>query len=241
VREIDFLPEWYRTRKRHQRHVRRQYMILTVAFLVMMGYNLTSMHRITRASGELARSERARVAAQNVIDEFNTVTAALNRVRVKADVIERVDSRIDVAAVLAEMSHIIGETVVLSRVEFVAAPFEEKDNVLPASAAGVRPADNKTDTGGDALQSHVRFRILLTGVAVSPADVAALVCRLDDSPYFQRVHTSFWRSGKLQLSAPAAPGAGKLAENATERPGGSLDVTEFEIVCDLGNYKEMDN
>jgi hypothetical protein len=238
MREIDFLPEWYKERKRHQRHVRRQYVILTAAFIAMMGYNLASMHRITRASGELARSEQARVEAENSSHEFNRVTKALNQVRVKADLIERMDSKIDIAAVLAEMSHIIGEPVVLSRLEFTAVSFADKQEASSAGGAGVRAAGKRKEADGGALLENVRFRIVLAGVAASPADVAALVCRLDDSPYFHRVSTSFWRSGHVRSSAAAGRGTPPTAEVSPASQGGDIEVTEFEIVCDLSNYTE---
>ena len=64
MREIDFLPEWYKEGKRQRLHMRRQYVVLAVAFIAMISYNLTSTHRITRAGAELARLEGKRVEAE---------------------------------------------------------------------------------------------------------------------------------------------------------------------------------
>ncbi len=243
MKEIDFLPEWYKESKRQRQHVRRQYVVLAVAFIAMISYNTTATHRIARASAELAQIEGKRVEAEIASQEFTTVTGNLNRVREKAALIERIDSKINVAAVLAEMSHILGETVVLSRVEFIAEPFADGDNKDPrANDTGVRIADGKKDVSRETLAGSVCFRIVLTGVAVSPADVAALVRRLDDSSYFHRVHASFWRSGKVQVSTQPVEAAPK-AQGGVVRAGqpGTLDVTEFEVVCYLANYKEADN
>jgi len=242
MKEIDFLPEWYKEGKRQRQHVRRQYMVLVVAFMTMVGYNVTATHRITRASAELAQLEGLRVEAEIACQEFNTVTKDLSQVREKAALIERIDSKINMAAVLAEMSHILGETVVLSRVDFVAEPFADDDKASHPSDTGVRVADGKKDVSRATLVGSVRFRIVLTGVAVSPADVAALVSRLDDSSYFDRVHASFWRSGKVQTggkSVGAAPKAQAGVASAGE--AGGLDVTEFEVVCCLANYEETEN
>ncbi|MBN1510213.1 MAG: PilN domain-containing protein [Sedimentisphaerales bacterium] len=239
MREINFLPEWYKEDRRQRLHRRRQYVVLAVAFIAMISYNLTSTHEITRASAELVRLETKRVEAQATFQEFNTVTKDLNGVREKADLIERIDSRIHIAAVLAEMSHIIGETVVLSRIEFTAEPPSDDRKSPGASDPGVRAADDGTGTSRGTLVGGVRFRIVLTGVAVSPADVAALVRRLDDSAYFRQVHASFWRSGKVRARAGASqavpgPQAGTVSAGQIE----SLEVTEFEVVCYLANYEE---
>jgi hypothetical protein len=241
MRDIDFLPEWYKERKRHQSHVRRQYFFLAATFVAMMGYNLASMHKMARASGELERLEGRRVEAENVFREFNTVTKDLNQVRVKADLIARIDSKIDIAAVLAEMSHIISETVVLSRVEFMAESFDRDDQDEAARGSGVRIAEDRDGAANGNLSGPVRFRILLGGVAATPADVAALVCRLGDSSYFRDVHASFWRNGKVLTSGRAAPGlSGASGDAVSAEPASGLDVTEFEIVCYLANYEETE-
>jgi len=240
MKEIDFLPEWYKEGRRQRVRMRRQYAVLAMAFIAMVSYNATSTHRITRASAGLTRLEGKRVEAQSAFDEFNTVTRNLNKVREKADLIERIDSKIKMAAVLAEMSHILGETVVLNKVEFTAEPFwNDKDS--RTGNTGVRVADGGNDAPEEILVGSVRFRILLTGVAVSPADVAALVRRLDDSSYFHRVQASFWRSGKVQVSTRGVQAAPRPQAGAV--PGGqpgSLEVTEFEVVCYLANYEETD-
>ena len=238
MREIDFLPEWYKERKRRQLRLRRQYVILGATFLAMMGYNLTCMRRIARAGAELNRFESWQVEARQAVAEFDRVTRHLNRARVKADLIGRIDSKIDVAAMLAEMSHIIGETVVLRGAEFVAEPLHDDDRQR-ATGTGVRVADDKKDDAGKTRWGAVRFRILLTGVAASPNDVAALVCRLDDSPYFRRVYPSYSRPGNVQLSAGTTQGAPAVRVGTVPAaPPDGLDVTEFEIVCYLANYRE---
>jgi len=242
MREIDFLPEWYKQGKRHQRHMRRQYAALTVIFLAMVGYNLVSTHRISRATAELARFEDERGRAESTFHEFNTVTKELNEIRVKADVIERIDSKIDMGAVLAEMSHIIGETVVLSRVEFLSESPADADKGQGTAVAGVRPADAPGGPLKKTLVGDVRFRIVLTGLAVSPADVAALVCRLDDSVYFDRVHASFWRSSTIHIPARRTQDSPKPpTEAAASQPTETTEATEFEVVCYLANCKESES
>jgi hypothetical protein len=242
MKEIDFLPGWYKDGQRQRQRVCRQYIVLAVAFIAMVGYNTMATHRISRASAELAQIEGRRVEAEVACQEFNTVTSHLNRVREKAALIERIDSRINVGAVLAEMSHILGETVVLSRVEFIAEPLADDNKDTRGNDTGVRAAEGKKDVSRETLVGNVRFRIVLTGVAVSPADVAALVRRLDDSSYFHRVHASFWRSGKVQVSSRFVEAAPKAqgGAGAAGQPE-SLDVTEFEVVCYLANYQEADN
>lgn len=238
VNTIDFLPEWYKDSSRQRRHMRRQYIALVIVFLAMISYNLVAAQRIARTAAAVARFESSRGDAQDISREFNTVTTMLDKVRAKADLIERIDSKIDVAAVLAEMSHIIGETIVLNQLEFVAEPFTDQDKSQRAAGAGVRIAGGTNDASSEVVLGNIRFRILLTGVAASPADVAALICRLDDSAYFQQVSASFWRSGKIQKVVGRPQSAGRSVAGTGSGPVETLEVTEFGITCYLANYQE---
>ena len=241
MREIDFLPEWYKEGKRHQIHMRRQYVALAVIFISMVGYNLISTHKIARAAAELTRFEEDRGKAESAFHQFNMVTKELNETRVKADLIGRIDSKIDLGAVLAEMSHIIGETIVLKQVEFAAELLATPDSTLPPSGTFVRVADPAA-ASKKMMLGDVCFRILLSGLAVSPADVAALVCRLDDSSYFDRVHASYWRSATIRVSPKAPPdGLGSQTETPPTPQPQTINVTEFEVICYLANYRESSN
>jgi hypothetical protein len=70
----------------------------------------------------------------------------------------------------------------------------------------------------------VKFKVVINGVAADASDVAELVCRLEDSPYFCLVYPSFSRNKKMTV---------------TKRPAREdFQVTEFEIGCYLANYEE---
>lgn len=240
MKEIDFLPEWYKESKRRRTHVRRQYVALAGVFLVMMTYNLAATHQSARATAELARLEGKRIEAESILHEFNVVTKAFDAVKTKADLIERIDSRIDVGAVLAEISHLIEDTLVLSRVEFTAEALGNKQNDRNDDISGVRVGGRGTAASGELRLGDVRFRVLLVGLAASPSNVAALVRRLEDSLYFHQVNTS-WRDSQVHVSAktigttPKSQTGGAAAER-TE----TIDATEFEISCYLANYEEID-
>ena len=240
MKEIDFLPEWYKESKRRQTRVRRQYIALAGIFLVMMTYNLAATHQSARATAELTRLEGKRIEAESILHEFNVVTKAFGAVKTKANLIERIDSRIDVGAVLAEISHLIEDTLVLSRVEFIAEPLPDKQKDRNNDISGVRVGGSGANASGETQLGDARFRILLVGLAASPSDVAALVRRLEDSLYFRQVHTS-WRDSRVHVSAKTIGAAPKsqTGESVAERTE-TIDATEFEIICYLANYEEID-
>jgi hypothetical protein len=234
VKELDFLPEWYRNGRRRQSHMRKQYVALALTFLAMISFNVTATHRAGRAAAELTRGEHRRMEAEGVVYEFSRVTKELNTLRVKADLIDRIDAKVDVAAILGELSHLIGEAVVLRKVELAGEPCGRATEPGEAGRAVVRVARRSENSAKEAALGNIRFRIVLAGVAAQPTDVADLVCRLDQSSYFRQVSPSFSRGAKLPSTAETTPG-GKPTGKAPE----TLDVTEFEIGCYLANYEEV--
>jgi hypothetical protein len=238
MKEIDFLPEWYKDDRRRQGHVRRQYVALVAVFLVMMVFNATAIHRANKAAAEAANLENQRVGAEAVVHEFDVLTKRLNELKTRAGLVEQMDSQVDVAAILAEMSHVVDGSIVLRKVEIQAEPFGRTDEKGQTRGSAVRLTEKPANSEKERPLGRVKFRIVLTGVAARPADVADLVCKLDASPYFQRVHPLFYGNAKAQAgmkSAPQPQEGGSAVKSQS-----ALDATEFEIACYLANYKEVD-
>lgn len=238
MKELDFLPEWYKDGQRRRVHVRRQCVALVAVFLVMMLFNAMSLQRAGRAAAEGARLENQRVGAEAVVHEFDALTRQLNELKSRAGLVEQMDSRVDVAAVLAELSHVISGSIVVRKLEIQAERFGRTEDKGPTKGSAVRLADGAGNAVKDTPLGRVKFRIVLAGVAAHPADVANLVYRLDESTYFQRVHPIFYGAAKAQTGAKSVPPTPE--EGAAVKPQSAWDVTEFEIACYLANYKETE-
>ena len=239
MKDLDFLPEWYKDDRRRQGHVRRQYVALVAVFLVMMLFNALALHRAGKAAAEGARLENQRVGAEAVVQEFGVLTKQLNELKSRAHLVEQMDSQVDIAALLAEMSHVISGSVVVRKLEIQAERFGRMEEKGQTKGSAVRLANGSGNSEKDVPLGRVKFRIVLTGVAAHPADVANLVCRLDESLYFQRVHPTFYGNAKAQTGPK--PAAQPQEEGTALKPQSAWDVTEFEIACYLANYKETEN
>jgi len=225
MKEIDFLPTWYRSGRRQQISYRTQYVGLCGIFVVMMVWNFIATGSISKAEAELSQQASAQARAENVSIEFDEVKNQIAGLQKKTNVQEEIDSKIDVAGVLAEISFLIGQKIALSKVEFKAEKFavlqaNRANSASPLLIAGKSAAGR----GGDKspLFGEVRFRVEISGVASDAGDVAELVCRLEDSPYFCLVYPSFSRNKNMKAQ-------GDAAEN--------YQVSEFEISCYLSNYR----
>ncbi len=235
MKDIDFLPEWYKSGIRREVSYRAQYMALGGVFLVMTVWSLTTTHSISKARAEFADMSAMHTQAERVSAEMVGIENTLRSLQKKVESTEQIDSKIDVASVLAEMSFLIEETIVLNKVEFVAEKFPDKqqDNTSARTGAVVRAVRARTGEKQQLPLGHVRFKVVIAGVAADAIDVAALICKLEDSPYFCEVVPSFSQSAEVEAeSTPPTTGTIPGA-------GASIPVSEFEIHCYLANYREL--
>ena len=226
MKEIDFLPEWYKSGKRQQMSYRTQYVALGGIILVMIVWNFVSICSISRARAGLTQVVAEQTKAADASREFTQIRSKLTQLQEKARLLERTDSKIDVASVLAEMSFLLNERIVLSRVDFKAERFADAlaANRPSNSGSTVRVANSYYGRREALPLGDVKFKVVIKGVAADASDVAELVCKLEDSPYFCLVYPSFSRGKSIKTGHGSA--------------GMDFQVTEFEIGCYLANYEE---
>jgi hypothetical protein len=245
MKEIDFLPEWYKSGRRRQISYRTQYVALGGLFVVMLVWSLLSARTLSKATAELARTASGQLQTPNVSREFANVKNELEDLQKKVGLIEEMDSKIDVASTLAEISSLIGEKVVLSKVEFVAESFAGTPERKPSGGSVVRVASGGLGAKQSPPLGEVRFKVILNGIASDPSDVAELICRLEESSYFCLVYPLFSRNKTIDALGSSA----KHPDiHGTRTPGeirGNIglaarkyQVSEFEISCYLANYRQ---
>jgi hypothetical protein len=233
VKEIDFLPEWYRNGRRRQIGYHAQYAVLGGILVVMVVWSLVATYLVSKAGRELVAAQPMQREAELVSQEFARIQSQVTKLKKKADIIAGIDSRINVANVLAELSFLIDEKVVLSRVEMVAERFVE-DKGAAGRRASVRVASRRRSASEGDWSGDVRFKVVINGMAVNASHVAELISRLEDSPYFCLVYPSFSRNSQVK-SRTRKP----AAEKSDWKPPESYQVSEFEISCYLANYRRQ--
>ena len=232
MKEIDFLPKWYKSGRKQELGYRTQYVALGGLFVIMVVWSFISAHTVSKIEAETAYLATNQATSDNVLQEFASIKNELTQLQKKVTLINKVDSKINVADVLAELSFLISEKIVISKVEFTAEQIKsEKDQ----KSRGIRNA--KKGVKLVQLLGDVRFKIMISGVAPDAGEVAKLICKLEDSPYFSLVYPSFSRNAPLKNGTKITKAL--AAKNKSGSAAGEISpVSEFEIVCYLANYKQ---
>jgi hypothetical protein len=247
MKEIDFLPEWYKSGRRRQLSYRTQYIALGGVFVVMMVWNFSAAHTISKAKAKYAQMATEQTRAEVVSAKLAALQSELRVFQKKAESMKEIDSKIDVASVIAEISFLVDENIVLSKIEFISEKFADKrkTKLFPNTGAVVRAIPGRLN-GRKLPLGDVRFKVVVSGVAADASDVAALICKLEDSPYFSQVVPSFSRNTEIKrLSGSSFNPRIDLIEESEEVEWSNrgekenIRVSEFEIVCYLANYREL--
>jgi Tfp pilus assembly protein PilN len=247
MKEIDFLPCWYKTGQKRQVNRRTQCIVLSGVFVLMMVWSLASTRSISNVKAEIAQAALQCEQAKKTSAEMIKMSKELKNLQEKIQSVEKVDSKIDIPSVLGEISSLVDEMIVLSKVEFAAEKFaqDREEGLSSSSGAIVRIAQNQLGGKKNLLVGHVRFKVTIAGVAADAGDVAALISRLEQSPYFRQVVLSFSRNVEVRnQGATSLRDIDVLRESLETGEGGvanvgKLQVSEFQINCYLGNYHEL--
>lgn len=238
MKEIDLLPKWYKKGSRQRNSYHTQYVALGCVFVVIVVWSLIRTHWTSKAKSQLAMFESRCLQAQSTSKQYQKIKSELDGFQKKADVLKEIDSRINVANVLAEVSFLTGEKVVLNRVKLVAEKFTKGQQNKSSSGSVVRRAKSRAGRDKILPLGDVKFNIVITGIAARAADVADLVVKLENSPYFCQVYPSFSRNRTIKLPNRFGKGA-QNSQDSIRKTKNDYQASEFEITCYLANYQQQ--
>jgi len=231
MNDVDFLPQWYKENTRRRQGVQRQYIVLAALFLVMIVWNSVALRSIKRVSAEVALSEPHQRQAEHVSFERQELMNRLEQIEESILSLERLDSRVDVAAVLAELSVLIDRGVVLGRVAFLSIPYSREAGAWTRVQAETDLSDPEALTRQ--LAGWAQIGISLQGIAPKAGHVAELIRALEASSYFSQVHLKYSRHGAFGAQEPAG---GEI-----RGPRLSEGAVEFAIDCLLAHIERADD
>ena len=214
MNEINFIPDWYSRGKSRRRSYRVQYIVLGCVFCFCALWSFISGRVLSNAKAEADRqAQLAAVSNTAVVSEYNQIQAAIAELGEKENVLNKLDNKVDVAALLAEISFLLDDDIVLSKIELQPEPFSGKSKYANSMAVTIgRGSANKKFS-----QEPVRSKVVLKGIAATAGDVASLISKFESSLYFRSV----------------VPGVMKNKEMK------DYTATEFEISSYLANYIEQ--
>jgi len=87
MKEIDFLPEWYKSGRRRQVSYRTQYIALVSVFVVMVVWNFIATHSISKVRAQHAQMSTRQAEAEGLSAKFAELKGELRGLQEKLEFI----------------------------------------------------------------------------------------------------------------------------------------------------------
>ncbi|MDD5010868.1 MAG: hypothetical protein PHQ00_01965 [Phycisphaerae bacterium] len=208
MKEIDFLPDWYKQGRVQQKKHREFYVALGLILFIMTVWSIFANGRVVAARARNTSLQNARLIQTRFEEEYTAVEKERQELKAKDAFLKSIESRIAVSDVIAEITYLLGDKVVLKKLEIRTEPLEK-----PSRQGGAKAA---LKTASSPFARDERFKVVLGGFAPDAAEVAEILNRLEQSDYFFRIVPGFSRNANV----------------------GEYPANEFEISLYIANYKQ---
>ncbi len=217
MKELDFIPEWYTANQNRRKRYHRQYVLLASLLAVMLFWSFVVGRYVERVGADVENIQKGFEKGKMKISESLLLEAEIVSLKHRSDILEAVTPRTKISCVVAELSYLIREDVILSKLSLKDEVIEAAQKKKSASTGAVVQVGQRTEKMdlNSLCLSPSRTKVVFTGIAAQPADAAKLIFRLEQSDYFEQESLVYSRPKKIK----------------------EHDVTEFEIQCFVADYK----
>lgn len=213
MKELDFLPQWYRADRQRKQCRYRHYVLFALVVALVAGWSFIIGRSVSSLQAETRQVESILHEGQKTIQQALEMEMEIEHLSQQADILAALTPRTAISAVLGELSQRVSENIIFSRVLWVQEPLADKQT---SASSAVRIGAAKPDESVSLLPDGPQgTRVTLTGIAAGGAEVAQLIDRLETSGYFKNVSPGFSRAKKI----------------------GDKEVAEFEITCRVADYE----
>lgn len=217
MKEIDFIPEWYKAGRSRKRRYVHQCTWMGVLFMVMVTWSFIMGRHVEYVRAEVDSIQGVLEQGQVRVEQSLELERQVADIKEKLQMLSSVAPRTPVSALIGEVSYLAGGNVILNRLLFENEPLPENrpQGTMPSTAVVQTAGSEKKDKASSMPNAVSRMKVVMTGIAAMPSDAAALISALEQTDYFEQVAPVFTRAKKVK----------------------DLNVTEFEIRCYVADYR----
>jgi hypothetical protein len=211
MKEIDFLPDWYKQGLVQQQKHREFYFALGLILCVMGMWSIFANGRVAVVKAKNASLEKTKILQEASEAEYFAADAEYQKLKLEDETLKSVESQMAVSDVLAELTNLVGTKTVLRKIEIKGEPIDNPNKQTSIRSAAAGSAEQTLP-----FKETKKFKIIIIGLASGAEEVAEIINRLEESEYFFQI----------------VPGYSKNVK------AGEYQACEFEISCYLANYKQ---
>ena len=216
MKEIDFIPEWYKANQNRRKRYHRQYILLACLLAIMMVWSFVVGEHVKRVRADVDDIQSVFEKGKAKVDQGMMLESEIALLQHQVQILEAVSPRTNISAIIAELSWLVQDNIVLSKLSLTNEALElaEKKDAMPGGIVRIGSSSRQGEASAVSL-APTQTKLVLTGIASQGADAAMLISRLEESDYFQHVSPIYTKAKKIK----------------------DRDVIEFEIRMFVADYK----
>ena len=212
MKEIDFLPEWYKAGKRLKASYRRQYLVVAGVMLAMLVWGLSTSYSVSAARGQVSIIKESLAINGPIGKRCGEYQLKIEDLKEQKKILDKLGQHTTMSSIMAELSYLCDDRIRIDKFTVVSESFRE--SMTGKAKVSVRISSGATDGEPDLLELDLRMKVNISGLASDSSGVGSLISKLEQSDYFCHIVPGY--------SRPKAVG--------------DKDVTEFEISFYVANY-----
>ena len=118
MKEIDFLPKWYKTGKRRRVNYRRPYIIIAGVFITLIAWSFSASLSISIVEAQVEMMHDSLKNNQEIARGYTDLQGTLKKFQKKKALLEKLDTGVKISSTLAEISYLVGENITLTKLSY---------------------------------------------------------------------------------------------------------------------------
>src|SRR3989339_1093336 len=175
MKEINLIPQWYHESRKRRSRCYIQYIALAAVFIIAAIISISAESYVASAKNDLARLEKENAVYEEISNEYEMTAAALNKLKKKVSIINKIDSKIDITCLLGEISFLLDDALIIKKVYINAEPFADSTNNAAVKSSGLR-VKRRVESSSNTCEGNIKFKVSLYGIASQAGKVANLIC-----------------------------------------------------------------
>ena len=211
MKEIDFIPQWYKAGRKRKVEYRRQYAVIVGLFIGLILWSFAAGYGVALSQAHVERIKERLAEKIPITAEYTQLENQRKSLEDKKQILEQLDQNANFSSILAEISFLTSNNILLNCISIETQPFQSG---MSSNTSYIRVGNSNASSKTILPEDNLCLGVTITGIAVNANEVAALIAELDQSPYFCNVVPGYSRSKTIKESV----------------------ATEFEIKCNVANY-----
>ena len=197
MKEIDFIPQWYKAGRKRKVEYRRQYAVIVGLFIGLILWSFAAGYGVALSQAHVERIKERLAEKIPITAEYTQLENQREILEEKKQTLEQLDQKANFSSILAEISFLTGNNVLLSHISVETQPFESGASL---NTSYIRLGNSNVNSKNILPEDNLCLRVTINGIAVNANEVAALIAELDQSSYFCNVVPGYSRSKTLKES-----------------------------------------